>query len=133
MSAKERLHYHQRYSGPIMERLKHWLEQQFEERTVEPNSSLGKAFRYLLGHWATLTRFLAIPGAPLGRVDARRGVRRLPVAVAAPFGDDASVRLALAPFPAAARRTGRAALPHPALIQDVTSSRSTGFYSALAA
>src|SRR5262247_339028 len=30
MSAEERLRYHQQYSGPIMDRLKHWLEQQFE-------------------------------------------------------------------------------------------------------
>src|SRR5215510_2429246 len=57
MSAEERLQYHQQYSGPIMDQLKHWLEQQFEERTVEPNSSLGKAFHYLLGHWLNLTRF----------------------------------------------------------------------------
>jgi len=34
-----RLTYHQHASGPIMVALKHWLEQQFEERTVEPNSS----------------------------------------------------------------------------------------------
>ena len=27
-----------------MEALKSWLEQQFEERNVEPNSSLGKRF-----------------------------------------------------------------------------------------
>ena len=64
---------------------------------------------------------------PFGRVDDWRGFRRLPVAVAVPFGDGASVRLALAPFPAAARRTGRADFPHPALIQAFTSSRSTGF------
>jgi hypothetical protein len=35
----ERLAYHQHTSGPIMEALKHWLAQQFEERNVEPNSS----------------------------------------------------------------------------------------------
>ena len=43
MSAAARLAYHQHYSGPIMDQLKHWLDQQCEERTVEPNSSLGKA------------------------------------------------------------------------------------------
>ena len=48
------------YSGPIMEALKTWLEQQFEERLVEPNSSLGKAIAYLLDHWETLTRFLQV-------------------------------------------------------------------------
>jgi transposase len=50
MSAEARLGYHQQYSGPIMEALKHWLDEQFEERNVEPNSSLGKAFQYLLTH-----------------------------------------------------------------------------------
>jgi hypothetical protein len=39
LSAPERFAYHQQYSGPIMAALKHWLAQQFEERTVEPNSS----------------------------------------------------------------------------------------------
>jgi hypothetical protein len=57
MNAEVRLKYHQQYSGPIMEALKDWLDAQFEERTVEPNSSLGKAFQYLLTHWQTLTRF----------------------------------------------------------------------------
>jgi len=75
MSAEARLEYHQQYSGPIMEQLKHWLEQQFEERTVEPNSSLGKAFHYLLGHWANLTRFLEVPGAPLDNNTAERALK----------------------------------------------------------
>jgi transposase len=75
MSAEVRLRYHQQYSGPIMDRLKHWLEQQFEERTVEPNSSLGKAFHYLLGHWTTLTRFLDVPGAPLDNNAAERALK----------------------------------------------------------
>jgi len=65
MNAEERLAYHQTYSAPIMDQLKGWLEQQGAERLVEPNSSLGKAIAYLLGHWETLTRFLAIEGAPL--------------------------------------------------------------------
>jgi transposase len=65
LSPAERLVYHQVYSGPIMDGLKGWLEQQGAERLVEPNSSLGKAMAYLLGHWETLTRFLQVPGAPL--------------------------------------------------------------------
>src|SRR5262249_13602806 len=72
LSAPERLAYHQHVSGPIMQGLKHWLAQQFEERTVEPNSSLGKAFQYLLTHWPTLTRFLEVPGAPLENNTAER-------------------------------------------------------------
>jgi transposase len=75
MNAEVRLRYHQQYSGPIMDRLKHWLAQQFEERTVEPNSSLGKAFHYLLGHWVNLTRFLEVPGAPLDNNTAERALK----------------------------------------------------------
>ena len=75
MSAEARLQYHQQSSGPIMAQLKHWLDAQFTERTVEPNSSLGKAFHYLLTHWQTLTRFLEVPGAPLENNRAERALK----------------------------------------------------------
>ena len=75
MSAEVRLRYHQQSSGPIMDRLKHWLDAQLTERTVEPNSSLGKAFQYLLTHWQTLTRFLEVPGAPLENNMAERALK----------------------------------------------------------
>jgi hypothetical protein len=75
LNPTERFTYHQHYSGPIMEALKRWLEQQFEDRTVEPNSSLGKAFQYLLTHWQTLTRFLEVPGAPLENNTAERALK----------------------------------------------------------
>ena len=58
-----------------MAQLKHWLDAQFEERTVEPNSSLGKALHYLLTHWQTLTRFLEVPGAPLENNTAERALK----------------------------------------------------------
>ena len=44
MTPTERLAYHQAQSGPLLETLHDWLESQFRERLVEPNSSLGKAF-----------------------------------------------------------------------------------------
>ena len=75
MSAEARLRYHQQYSGPIMEQLKHWLDAQFEERSVEPNSSLGKALQYLLTHWQTLTRFLEVLGASLENNMAERALK----------------------------------------------------------
>ena len=43
MSDQERLEYHQVHSGSVMSALREWIEQQFEERLVEPNSGLGKA------------------------------------------------------------------------------------------
>lgn len=60
-----RLRFHQRYSEPILSELRSWLQLQFDERQVEPNGSLGKAFRYLLNHWAELTRFVTVAGAPI--------------------------------------------------------------------
>jgi len=75
LSVTERLVYHQTYSAPVMATLKTWLEQQTSERLVEPNSSLGKALAYLLGHWETLTRFLTIPGAPLDNNVAERALK----------------------------------------------------------
>jgi transposase len=65
MSPEARLAYHQAYSRPLMDGLKMWLDQQLADRLVEPNSSLGKAITYMQDHWETLTRFLAIEGAPL--------------------------------------------------------------------
>jgi len=75
MNAQERLGYHQRKSGPIMKKLKRWLEQQTAQRRVEPNSSLGKAITYLLAHWPTLTRFLTEPGAPIDNNLAERALK----------------------------------------------------------
>jgi transposase len=65
LSPEARLAYHQAYSRPIMDGLKGWLKKQFDDRLVEPNSSLGKAISYMQGHWETLTRFLEVPRAPL--------------------------------------------------------------------
>jgi hypothetical protein len=65
MSAQQRLAYHQTHSGPLMEKLKAWLIEQFDEKKVEPNSGLGKAISYMLKHWEPLTLFLRVPKAPL--------------------------------------------------------------------
>ena len=43
LSPEERLRFHQQHSGPVMEKLHAWLEAQFAERKVEPNSGLGQA------------------------------------------------------------------------------------------
>jgi hypothetical protein len=75
LSALDRIIYHQTYSGPILDTLKQWLEQRTAERLVEPNSSLGKAIAYVLGHWETLTRFLTVPGAPLDNNMAERALK----------------------------------------------------------
>jgi hypothetical protein len=65
MSADERLRLHKEQSGPVMDRLKAWLEQLLAEKKVEPNSGLGKAIAYVMRRWDQLTLFLRKPGAPL--------------------------------------------------------------------
>ena len=75
LTAAARLAHHQTHSGPILDRLKTWLEDHVRERLVEPNSSLGKAFQYLLNHWHTLTQFLRVPGAPLDHNTVERALK----------------------------------------------------------
>jgi transposase len=75
LSPSERLAYHQRLSGPLMEGLHTWLHKQVDDRLVEPNSALGKAIAYLQGHWATLTQFLHHEGAPLDNNFAERALK----------------------------------------------------------
>jgi hypothetical protein len=71
----QRLAYHQQHSRAVMDDLKAWMEQQLEDRCVEPNSSLGGAFHYLLKRWQALTRFLSVPGAPLDNNSAERALK----------------------------------------------------------
>jgi hypothetical protein len=77
LNATQRLAYHQAHSRAVMDDLKAWMEQQFEDRCVEPNSRLGEAFNYLLKRWEALTRFLAIPGAPLDNNVAERALKMI--------------------------------------------------------
>lgn len=65
MTPAERHAYHQAQSGPLTEDLREWMQAQFDEKKVEPNSGLGKAFSYMLRHWEPLTLFLRVPGAPI--------------------------------------------------------------------
>lgn len=65
MNAQQRLSFHQEHSQSTMDTLYSWLRKQLDECLVEDNSSLGKAIKYMLKHWAPLTQFLRIAGAPL--------------------------------------------------------------------
>jgi transposase len=75
MSKEERLAYHQAHSAPIMEALYLWMQEQMNERKVEPNSALGAAIRYLQKHWAALTTFLSVAGAHLDNNIVERALK----------------------------------------------------------
>jgi transposase len=76
LSAEARLLFHQAQSGPTMSELHAWLERQFDERRVEPNSALGGAISYLLRHWPKLTLFLRVAGAPLDNNICERALKK---------------------------------------------------------
>jgi transposase len=76
LSPTQRLAFHQEHSGPVMDRLKQWLEVQIAENKVEPNSGLGKAINYLLKRWEPLTLFLRVPGAPLDNNVCERALKQ---------------------------------------------------------
>jgi hypothetical protein len=75
MTGEQRLAYHQQHSRPLLEALKPWMEAQLEAREVEPASSLGKAFLYLLNRWASITRFLTVENAPLDTNTVERALK----------------------------------------------------------
>ena len=76
MSDRQRLEYHRENSGPLMKKLRKWFDELFEERTVEPNSSLGDAIRYMSKRWEKLTRFLEVPGVPLDNSICERALKK---------------------------------------------------------
>ena len=76
LSAEQRLSFHQEHSQPIMEGLQRWMNEQFDKRLVEPNSGLGKALNYLIKHWAALTLFLRVAGAPLDNNLCEQALKR---------------------------------------------------------
>jgi hypothetical protein len=71
----ERLVHHQRHSAPVLQTLREWIDQQLDQRLVEPNSRLGKAFAYLKNHWQGLTNFLLVPGIPLDNNATEREIK----------------------------------------------------------
>jgi hypothetical protein len=76
MSPEQRLAHHQATSGPPMQALHKWMNEQFEQRQVEPNSGLGRAMNYMLKHWSELTLFLRKAGAPLDNNVCERALKR---------------------------------------------------------
>jgi len=75
LSPEQRLSFHQQESRPQMEELHTWMNRQFEEKLVEPNSGLGKAIKYMLKHWEALTLFLRVAGAPLDNNICERALK----------------------------------------------------------
>ncbi len=52
------------------------MAEQFDSKTIEPNSGLGKAIKYMQNHWNELTLFLRQPGAPLDNNSVERALKK---------------------------------------------------------
>ena len=65
LTSEQRLLHHQTRSGPVIEGLHRWMNEQIDQKKAEPNSGLGHAIGYMLRHWEALTLFLREPGVPL--------------------------------------------------------------------
>ena len=59
-----------------MDDLKTWLDDQLDQKKVEPNSGLGQAISYMLNHWKPLTLFLRVPKAPLDNNICERALKK---------------------------------------------------------
>ncbi|MEJ0005992.1 MAG: transposase [Steroidobacteraceae bacterium] len=72
----QRLQLHQDESQPRMAALERWMQAQFAERKIEPNSSLGAAILYMQKRWSELTLFLRVQGAPLDNNTSERALKK---------------------------------------------------------
>ena len=76
LTPAKRLQFHQNHSQTPMTTLHTWLQRQWDEKLVEPNSALGAAIKYLQRHWEKLTRFLHVAGAPLDNNVCERALKK---------------------------------------------------------
>jgi hypothetical protein len=75
LSPPQRLAVHQRWSQPVLDQLHAWMTAQLEDKVVEPNSGLGKAFHYFLKRWDNFTVFTRRAGAPLDNNISERALK----------------------------------------------------------
>ena len=60
-----RLNYHREHSLPLMEAMASRAQSDFDHQLVEPNSTLGKVYRYFLGHYDRFIAFCREENAPV--------------------------------------------------------------------
>jgi transposase len=76
LDPEQRLALHKEKSQRHMTALEQWMQQQFDERLVEPNSALGAAIIYMQKRWSELTLFLRVADAPLDNNTAERALKK---------------------------------------------------------
>lgn len=71
--AETRLEMRLKYSGPVVEELKSWLEK--TKRIVTPKSGTGEAIAYSINHWEKLTYFMKNGKVEISNNKAERGIK----------------------------------------------------------
>lgn len=75
-SDDKRLLAHQETSAPLMEDIRARMQLELDDKRIEPNSDIGRAFNYFLKRWEKFTLFLRVAGAPLDNNIAERALKR---------------------------------------------------------
>jgi len=75
LSDEQRLRLHQRQSTAVMNEIGTWMRAELDQKRVEPNSDLGKAFHYMLDRWTKFTLFLRVSGVPLTNNACERALK----------------------------------------------------------
>jgi len=65
LNPEQRQVYHHEHSLPVMEKILDWGKQALDTEKVEENSGMGKAIRYFIKHYSSLTCFCKIAGAKI--------------------------------------------------------------------
>ena len=76
LSADVRLNEHRAHSLPRMQKIKEKIELDFANCVVEPNSELGKVYKYFINHFKELTAFCTVKGAPVCNNETERILKR---------------------------------------------------------
>jgi transposase len=76
LSSQLRLEWHQQKSASLMSEIKNYCQELVNDKKIEPNSSFGKAIKYLENYWEGFTLFLRIPDVPLSNNDDERLIKR---------------------------------------------------------
>ncbi|WGL61544.1 transposase [Pigmentibacter sp. JX0631] len=68
----ERLLFHKKYSLLIMNKILYIFQSGLNEKLVEPNSPIGKAYKYIIQYFEKLCAFCEIKNAPLENILSER-------------------------------------------------------------
>ena len=75
LSPEQRRDYHREHSLPPLETLLTWCHEQLDSDSVENNSNLGKAMKYIIRHFEGLTAFCRWPGAAVDNNECERLIK----------------------------------------------------------